>query len=34
MAAGMVVATVPMIFFYVVLQKRLMEAMTTGALRG
>ena len=34
MAAGMVVATVPMIVFYVVLQKRLMEAMTTGALRG
>jgi raffinose/stachyose/melibiose transport system permease protein len=34
MAAGMVIATVPMIVFYVVLQRRLAEAMTTGARKG
>jgi raffinose/stachyose/melibiose transport system permease protein len=34
MAAGMVLATIPMIVFYILMQKRLMEAMTTGAVRG
>lgn len=33
MAAGMVVATVPMVLFYFVMQKRITEAMTVGAIK-
>lgn len=33
MAAGMVVATVPMVIFYFVMQKRITEAMTVGAIK-